>query len=162
MEALLYTSAFSDFGDITKVHKELVSLGINLGTCVDDRIELSKLESKYLGLSITNIHPLQQIAAAYTPIIHVEDGDRADVACYILNLKSKVTKNNKPYVMFVCQCLNSQTVFNLFDWNNNSVGLKKGDFQILHIIKQNGFIRLNMNSSFNQTKKGFYQKFGGR
>lgn len=154
MEGLLYTNAFSDFGSMTKVHKQLIDFGINIGELIDEKIALSKLEAKYLGVAIVNRHPLEDVAAAYLPVTMLEDGDKSDIACFILEIKNKITKTNKPYTQLKCQCLNSRTVFLVFDWNNNEMGLKKGDFQILHLKKYNGFIQLFMRKGYTRQQTG--------
>jgi len=162
LEGLLYSSAFSDFGSIEKVHNALLKEGLNINDeLVTGKNELAILEAKYLGHSLTNIHPLVENAGAYIPITAFENGDTFDTAVYIIDLKNKVTKNNKNYVMFKCQCLNSFEQFNVFDWTNNQMAFKKGTFEVFHINKGNDFFSLRMSNSYNgadKKKKTFYGK----
>lgn len=162
IEALFYTNAFSDFGDQEQIYNDLVRNGINLGVLVTDINVLSLKETKYLGIALTNIHPLMQQAKAYMPITDMVNGERANIAVHIIDLKSKTTKKNKPYVMFKCQCLNSLETINVFDWDNNSMGFQKGTFEILHVNKNNDFYSLVMKRNYEDLRKRApKQKFFG-
>lgn len=153
LEALLYVNALSDFGDMATVYDELVKLGGNLAPLETDTIQLSLMETKYLGVAITNVHPLVKQASGYVPITFFEEGDKYNVCVYILEIKKKTTKNNKPYTMFKCQCLNSFETFNVFDWSNNKMDFKKGAFEIMHVKKANNFHQLVMSKNFDDKKK---------
>jgi len=164
--ALLYTSAFSDFGSIAKVHDALTKEGVNVGaTVVEDRDTLALVEAKYLGTAITNIHPLMKTAKAYVPVTDFQNGDRLSIAAHIIDMKNKVTKNKKPYVMAKIQCLNSMETVNVFDWANNQIGLKKGEYRILHIQKNNDFYNLVMDKNYSgsnaRKKQTLYGKTTG-
>lgn len=161
--ALLYTSAFAEFGNIQKVYDAFIAEGINVGSqTILDRDKLALIEAKYLGTSITNIHPLMKQAKAYVPVTDFQNGDRLSVAVHIIELKSKVTKNKKPYVMFRVQCLNSFETINIFDWNNNAMGFMKGSYEVMHIQKNNDFYNLVMNKNHSPAKPKGAQFFGNK
>lgn len=156
IEALLYSSAFSScVGSITDAYKALKDEGVALEELNDEYINLSTLETKYLGVPITYVNPLLKQAKGYIPVTSFEDGDKFDVAIHILDLKKKTTKNNKPYTMLKCQCLNSLETFNVFDWNNNAMGFNKNEFKVIHIKKNGDFFQLVMQKGYQQKSKNF-------
>lgn len=160
IEGLLYSSAFAVFGDIPTIHAKLIDFKINVSELEEDQNQLAIIEAKYLGVALTNKHPLVERADAYIPITAFENGDKFDVATYILDIKNKVTRKNKPYVMIKCQCLNCFEQFNVFDWSNNALVFKKGTFEVMHVAKNNDFYTLRMSVNYGQddTKKRKYSK----
>lgn len=147
VETLMYVNAFSDFGDkLQDVYDAIKNYGIELDDLEDGASELAKNEIKFLGTSITFKHPIFDTIDLYLPITAIEDGDRENVAVLIQKIHTKTTKTGKPYALLACICLNSGEQFNVFDWGNNKMEFKDGDFTPIHIHKNGGFTTLVMNS----------------
>lgn len=144
---LFYIGAFDCFGTTEEIYDSLVALDK-----LDDTIDIEEetfllMEDKFLGVNIKYQHPLMETAHFYTNLIDIEDGGRAQVACKVLKVYNKTTRNNKPYHMLKIQCLNSDEINNVFVWDPSMLEhlkLKEGKICILTIKSQNNFLQLAM------------------
>ena len=147
IEALLYTNALSDFGTIAEVYEKLLKY-VKLSPLLTTEKDLSLTETKYIGIALSYIHPLIKQARAYCPITKLEKNERDMVAVQIMDIKHKTTKNNKPYALFKCQCINSYEIFNVFDWGNNHVGFKKNTIEVMYIQNNGNIYNLIMSPTY--------------
>ena len=131
----MYVNAFSDFGSMQDVYDAIINFGVKLDDLEEGAAELAKNEISFLGTSISFQHPIFETLEMYVPFNVLEDGDKENVAVMIQKIHQKVTKNNKPYALLSCIDLNSSEQFNVFDWGNNRMEFKEGDFVPIHIHK---------------------------
>jgi DNA polymerase-3 subunit alpha len=133
---LLFANAFSDFGSISEVHKQLLAMGKEIDDIPESSADKANMEAKLLGTNITFTHPVLDKAAMYLPLTEIEDGQNNIVAMKVVKSVTKQTKTGKNYKMLKVQCLNSGLTVNLFDWANREVTEeyliarvgRKGDF----------------------------------
>lgn len=103
---------------------------------------LSEKEQEILGLNIVHLNPIQKKIFDCIPFEELEESsERQKVAIEIVEVCDKVTKANKPYIMYKVRCLKSGAKFNIFDWNMLNIGKEK-DLKIVRILKRNNFIQL--------------------
>ena len=142
ISALLFINAFSDFGDVHKVWKMLISLGKDIEEPQSDAAFMAQKEANLIGGNISWTHPILQKAGYYIPIDELQDGISDTVAMRVLKIMKKTTKTGKPYQMLKVTCLNCGKSVNIFDWANRS-DLEGQDYLIGRITQKGGFITLN-------------------
>lgn len=142
VENLIYAGAFDFYKPRTEVFEEYCELRGEQIQTIDDKKYLSEKEKEVLGLNIVYKSAIEKKIIDCIAFDQLEDSAiRQKVAVEFLEVVEKLTKNNKPYLMYKVRDLKSNTKGNIFDWNKLNLG-KKGDLKILNIIKRNGFLQI--------------------
>lgn len=148
IENLMYVGAFESFGDLPKIHDDLIAAGKTIDDLNEDEEFLALKEIKLLGMNLKYTHPAMEMAKHCPSYAELMDGQTATVAVSIIKLYEKMTKNNKPYTMFRAQCIKSGETFNVFDWaNNKNTEFKEGEVVLMH-IKKGQFVQLKMKKQY--------------
>jgi len=146
INALLFTNAFSEFGDINVVYKELIALKKDVDAPQVDEAFMAIQEANLIGANITFTHPILARSGYYLPMNELIEGVSDTVAMRIIKITKKTTKTGKPYNLVKVTCLNSGLSCNIFDWGNRQ-DLGGQDYLIGRVTKKNNFITLNGPSS---------------
>jgi len=148
LKNLLLTNAFSDFGTIEEVHKQIEEIK---GAPMDvdlSRNSLMKTEFELLGTNVTYIDPLLKKAKEYTSLNDLEEGS-SKMMIRVLKTVVKKTKAGKDYLFHTCEDMNSRSQFTLFNWNKKELEL--GRAIIVSVTKKGDF--LSITQEFNKFKR---------
>jgi DNA polymerase III alpha subunit len=158
IENLMYSGAFSSFGEIAQVYNELIQFAPNLDELIVEPDELAVRELKVLGTNITFQHSLLKNIGYYECLADISDGQTGSIVVNIAKIESKATKKKKPYTLFKCIDVKSSESFNCFDWSNNEQKHKTGDFVLFHIARDGDFITLRELDEKDRLKRYYVNK----
>jgi DNA polymerase III alpha subunit len=138
LKNLLLTNAFSDFGSIEDVMKEIEEIkGAPLSDVDLSKGSLMKTEFELLGTNVTYLDPLLKKAKEYTSFADFEEGS-AKMMIRVIKTTAKKTKTGKDYLFHSVEDMNSRTQFSVFNWNKKE--LEVGRAIIVNLFKKGDFI----------------------
>lgn len=140
IKVLIQVNAFKEFGDIKEVYEEFKNCGVDLDFIDFNKEALSEEEHKILGINISFMTKIAKEAMSMRSITTLEDGETDKFAIRIKENQDKVTRFDKPYVLHICEDLNSRATFRIYNWQSDKIKLKAGKSYKLTLSKNNGFI----------------------
>lgn len=152
-ENLTFANAFEEFGTVEENYKSFLKW-YKLNDIGFGEAALAMKEFQLLGTNLTFKHPIVEQASYLKSFRDYDEFESItfNTGICIQKLDNRVTKKaEKPYVMITAQCLKTDEVFRIFDWSNNEMDFKEGNFYIVHLSKKGNFTSLKMNKNYNNT-----------
>lgn len=143
VESLLFAGCF----DLLNSNNRLIAMSVYSALKKEEaypetKTYLSDQEKEVLGMNIIYKSAIEKKIEDCIPLDQLEDSDdKQKIAIEIVEVLTKKTKFDKPYIMYRVKCLKSGSKGNLFSWNGVELGKEK-ELKIVRVIKKKGFISI--------------------
>ncbi len=145
IEGLLYANAFSDFGDLEAVYRDLVKTRKTLNPLLVSKRERIEKEAEITGTNMSFMHPLQIQAPLCPSVFQIASGDTKSVIVKVLDVTSRITRmSREPYLIVTCQCQRSFREVSIFDFKNgHNVDWKENTYRRINVKRVDQYFHLD-------------------
>ena len=144
VENLIFANAFSDFGTPEENYKQYCEFReeeFDSSLKFNEEGNVSR-EFEVLGINISFKTKAMENAKNFSPISAIPNFGTRQCCVVVKKVKNKVTKNGKNYLFLQVQCMNSDSMHNLFCWTATRE-FKPNSMYIMNLTKKNDFISVN-------------------